>query len=122
MKHPQLVETTQAELDAIMASARGSSSFTPGQCDLLSAVLGTYIYVMQKLQSNKLSITRLRNMLFGKSTEKMAGVEKTLAGQGAPQAQDQAGAAVKENKKQKGHGRNGAAAYLGAAHVYVGHA
>ena len=129
MKRPELVSATQEQLDELLALAR-KASFPQPQYDLLAGVLGTFIYVMQSLQNAKTSLARFRKMLFGQSTENRANVFKTIGKANGPgmdpadvcpeelpveavAPQDRT-PATGEEKKRKGHGRNGAAAYSGA--------
>jgi transposase len=132
VKQPELVSATQAQLDELLALAR-AASFPQPQYDLLAGVLGTFIYVMHALQNAKTSLKRFRHMLFGKRTESTANVLKMI-GNGTDGAGGQAGCAIEpapddsaalssgagnESKKHKGHGRNGADAYIGAKHLDI---
>ena len=127
MKQPELVSATRAELDALLALAR-AMPFPQPQYALLEGVLGTFVHVMEALQNAKTSLERLRQMLFGRRTESTANVLK-LIGTGTDGSSEQIGRAIEPtaddpvapsagvgtvSKKRKGHGRNGAAAYLGA--------
>jgi transposase len=76
----------------------------------LKGAVETLAFLTQELEAKGTSIKRLRNLLFGASTEKtsrIAGVATKVKG--------------KAKKKRKGHGRNGAAAYTGAEKVKVPH-
>ena len=67
MKEPELVNASQAELDELLTLAK--TSFPDKQYKLLSGVLGTFVFVMLKMQNAKTSIKRLQQMLFGARTE-----------------------------------------------------
>lgn len=92
----------------------------------LSAAVDTLAFLTQELEAKGVTIERLRRMLFGASTEKTAQV---IAGGNAESvaSERQGGSgevrvAQTEGKpKPTGHGRNGAAAYRGAAKVKVAH-
>jgi len=112
---------------------------------LLEAILATFSYVMGALQNAKTSIKRFRQMLFGVRTESKANVlgrsvvDDEVGGAAneavdAPAVSDAIvvtqspeGKAVSEaasdsspvKPKRRGHGRNGAQAYSGAAVVEV---
>jgi len=135
MKRPEIVNATQAELDEILALAK--TSFPLQQYKLLEGVLGTFVYVMQALQSAKTSIKRFRNMLFGASTESQrnllalpeagGAVDAPPAAGGASDVAPDAGAkpaqadldVARVKVAAPGHGRNGAQAYSDSPVVQV---
>jgi len=106
----------------------------------LKAAVGTLAFLTQELEAKGTSIKRLRNLIFGPSTEKTSKVlgdqdnesdqEKDAAdsdpahADGGDKESDtvQAGTAGETEKKtRKGHGRNGADAYTGAERVETSH-
>ena len=119
MKRPEVVNATQAQLDELLAKAK--PTFSTQQYELLEGVFGTFVYVMQALQSAKTSVKRFRQMLFGARTESIGNVLKDHGAAGAPAsaASDPpvAGDATPAEGEQEakpsppGHGRNGAQAY-----------
>ena len=122
MNKPKLVSATQEELDELLALAK-AGAFPPEKYQLLEAVLGTFVYVMQLLQNTKSSLRRFRQMLFGARTEHKRNVLKHRAHSEAsnPQEHDDEAAeaapgdqAVVPAQAHAGHGRNGAQAYGGA--------
>jgi transposase len=143
MKTPKLVTATQSELDEILELAK--AAFPQRQYQLLEAILGTFAYVMAALQNARTSIKRFRQMLFGPRTESRANVlggpvVDDEAGGAANEAVDasavsdavvvtqspagkSASAVAFDDSparlKGRGHGRNGAQAYSGAAVVEV---
>lgn len=90
----------------------------------LKAALHTLGYVAQLVEDKSVTITRLRQILFGASTEKTRDV---LARAGLPPAlpSDDASAAGHDapppRDRPAGHGRQKADAYVGATHVDVAH-
>jgi hypothetical protein len=129
MKRPELVTPTQAELDELLALAK--PAFPQQQYQLLEAVLRTFAYVMQALQSAKTSLKRFRRMLFGASTESSANVLQAHAtdargepvntepaGDTAPALADTTVVDAADDgaapQAKPGHGRIGAQAYRGA--------
>jgi transposase len=126
MKEPELVTATQAELDEILALAK--TSFPVRQYQLLEGVLGTFVYVMLKLQNAKTSIKRFQRMLFGQRTEHKRNVLEHAAQAGSPDLHNAAesapalpGTASVPRPPQPGHGRNAAQAYSGAPIVQCDH-
>jgi len=125
MKRPEIVNATQAELDEILALAK--TSFPLQQYKLLEGVLGTFVYVMQALQSAKTSIKRFRNMLFGASTESQRNLRPLPDAGGASDMAPDAGAkpaqadldVARVKVAAPGHGRNGAQAYSDSPVVQV---
>ena len=142
MSKPQVVSATQEELDELLELAKGS--FPPAKYQLLEAVLGTFVYVMQLLQNTKSSLRRFRQMLFGARTEHKRNVLEPISGREAapkPEAPESRAAAVSADRdvplglpaiegagdsaalagKRAGHGRTGAQAYAGATVTPVEH-
>jgi transposase len=117
MKRAELVNATQAQLDELLAQAK--PTFSTQQYELLERVLGTFVYVMQSLQSAKTSIKRFRQMLFGARTESKRNVFEDPGATGEPANSDPPGAGDATSTlgdpdakpSPPGHGRNGAQAY-----------
>ena len=125
MKHPELVNATQGELDEILALVK--TTLAAKQYKLLEGVLGTFVYVMRALQNARISVRKFRNMLFGASTESQRNLltlpGASAAGDAAPAPGAQAAQAAQDGAKAKvsapGHGRNGAQAYSDSPIVQV---
>jgi transposase len=92
----------------------------------LKAAVETLGYLTQIIEDNKTTIQRLRQILFGASTEKSRNVLKTGAEQTAGEQSE--GPTLRgivdrdreeSENKSKGHGRNGAEAYRGATTIKV---
>ena len=126
MKHPELVNATQGELDEILALVK--TTLSAKQYKLLEGVLGTFVYVMRALQNARTSVRKFRNMLFGASTESQRNLlpllDASTTGDAAPVPGAQAAQAAQDVAKAKvsapGHGRNGAKAYSDSPIVQVG--
>lgn len=120
MKEPELVTATPEQLDELLRLA--ARSFPSKQYELLEGVLGTFVYVMLKLQNAKTSIKRFQRMLFGTRTEHKRNVLGRAAVGVDPHGQDGAGAGAEPAQvvmpapkpRPPGHGRNAAQAYSGA--------
>jgi len=142
MQEPELVTATRQELDDILARCR--TALTPQQFRLLQGVLDTFVYLTLKLQNARVSLGRLKRLLFGSRTERLRDVAEDAklanappdgaapddhaaaatdaeptAGAGAPAATSVAVPVV--TRRRKGHGRNGADAYRGAEVVECMH-
>ena len=119
--HPPLVELDREELLAIIER----SSLSPEERAQLRAVVEAYALVSHHIDGNRMTVARLRKMLFGARTEKTSTLQTASGSQpssahGGPAAGT--GAAAADKPKRKGHGRNGAARYRGAERVFVPHA
>jgi len=108
------MELNMDELETLLERAKASPLSEPDY-HKLKAALETLGYLTQLLEDRKTTIDRLRQILFGASTEKTRKVLKTnQPTQADPDSNESA-------KKTKGHGRNGAQAYRGATKIVVGH-
>ena len=122
-----------AELNQIVECAK-SGPLSEGQCSTLKQAIQTLAFVTEQLEHKTTTIERLRQMLFGASTENSDNVlgkpggaadggEDSGAGarpDGAS-AQTNADTGTQDKPKPPGHGRNGAAAYRGADRVKIKH-
>jgi transposase len=115
-KKRQRLEVDPVELSAIVERTRG----TLGEEDFakLKAAMDTLAFLHAELQAKGTSIARLRKLLFGAPTEKTRAVLEE-AGKKLPGGPE---AGQEQKAKRPGHGRNGAAAYTGAARQKVRHA
>jgi transposase len=128
---PELVEVDSTRLEEVLR--RVERSLDGEDSALVRAVFESYAYVADLVEDKNTSIRRLRQLFFGARTEKTdavvgqkdrkpeaavprdAGADPGLAaGDGITDASDAAAAS-------RGHGRNGAEAYRGAARVDVPH-
>jgi transposase len=118
---PEWIELDRSELEEILEHAR--TSLSEDEYDKLHAAMETLIYLTQELEKNRVSVQRLKKLLFGATTEKTQKVVEKLLDQ-AEKENNSEDDGAKENgpegqKKAKGHGRNGADAYTGADKVSV---
>jgi hypothetical protein len=110
------VEETEAFLERVKAHALRDEDY-----DLIVGITEGYACVTQALSEKEISISRLRSLLFGASTEKTATVFKDKV---PPPAEGEPGIAEGDKRppeKRKGHGRNGADAYTGANRIPIPH-
>jgi transposase len=124
---PPRLEVTMDELDAIVERAQ----LDDDDREKLTAALETLALLTQELELKGASIRRLRKLLFGSGSEKLDSVLRDLASGEADAPSDPNGskggagggaaAGGSSKRKAKGHGRNGASAYRGAAKVKIPH-
>ena len=123
------IDLDMKELEEILDHAREGTLDEEGY-KKLKAALETLEYLTHLIGDKDTTIRRLRQIIFGSSTEKSSSVLEHLPAatdsQKTEEAQDAAGAATnnesKDNKKPKGHGRNGAQSYTGAQKIKIAHA
>jgi len=114
------MDIDMSELEAILDRAKAALS--EEEYEKIHGALETLLFLTKELEKKKVSIQRLKEMLFGATTEKTKKVlEKVLEESGAdpgPSMEEPTGHGIAE---RKGHGRNGADAYTGAEKVLVNH-
>ena len=99
------VETLQALLERAKVAPLEEADY-----QALRAALATLGYLTQRLEDRKTTLARLRQILFGASTEKTRAVLNTDPGPKTGLQGNEENRASAEQKR-KGHGRNGARAY-----------
>jgi transposase len=131
-----LRDMSQDELRAIIERAK-TGPLSTEDCATLTMAVDTLLFLTQELEAKGTTIDRLRRMIFGASTERTRtifgdGQPPPATGTGAPGEAGSSGPAAasdtpastgpaKEKTKAPGHGRNGAAAYVGAEPIKVPH-
>jgi transposase len=124
LDRPQRIELDRSELEAILERAK-TTALSQAEYETLHAAMETLIFLTQELEKNRVSVQRLKQLLFGATTEKTRKVMEKLLDQ-ADQENTSGDDGAKDNapeaqKEAKGHGRNGAEAYTGADKVSVPH-
>ena len=118
------IDLDRSELEGILEHAR-TAALSQAECDKLHAAMETLIYLTQELEKNRVSVQRLKQLLFGTTTEKTQKVMEKILDEAEKKkhASDDAeeGEEAQKRKKAKGHGRNGANTYTGADKVRVPH-
>lgn len=128
-REPKVVPTAIQEVEAAtlqgyLDKVERGEPLTADAIQALRATVATTAYLTAEIKRKRVSLKRLRDWLFGASTEKTAAVCPPEAGSdpAEPTASDQNPVAPKADKpKRKGHGRNPASCYRGAEQVKVGH-
>jgi transposase len=132
----ELIEVESDRLDEVLR--RVEQSLDEDDSILIRRVFESYAYVSDLIEDKNTSIQRLRQLLFGKRTEKTAEVVGQKTEDSGPPSPDAAaletgsGAEVPDSgpaqsnhshtkAAPKGHGRNGADAYQGAKRIAVRH-
>jgi transposase len=133
-----LVQHKQIKLEEInQIVERAKNALSEEQYNTLKQAVATLAIMTEQLENKATTIERLRQILFGASTEKIGNVlgdsepsgtaVGTSDGSAAAEqpdgtgAQASAGDQTPDKPKAPGHGRNGAAAYRGADRVKVEH-
>ena len=137
---PQIIEVHDTQLDDVLR--RVEEALDEEDATLIRKLFESYVYVTDLVEDKKTSIRHLRELLFGKSTEKTAAVRgrQTDKPGPAPEPTPTGGAAgetgliggqppTDEAKPSDtetppappGHGRHGAAAYRGGERIEVPH-
>jgi transposase len=118
------IDLDRRELEAILARAK--TALSEEEYAKLHAAMETLVFLTEELEKKRVSVQRLKQLLFGATTETTrkvmekildeAGQEGTCGDKAAEGQEPQA------RPKAKGHGRNGAEAYVGAEKMRVPHA
>src|SRR2546421_5164069 len=112
------IDVPMEELEKVLERARKEPPDEEGYAKL-KASLETLGYLVQLVENKDTTIHRLRQILFGSSTEKASEVLPTEAGN--PTVNPKVSREKISEEKSKGHGRNGAEAYSRAEKVRVAH-
>lgn len=132
----EIPRTTPAEIENLIQQIL-AANLDPGSKDKIERLLRTVLALVELLQRRKTSIKKLREMIFGRRTEKHQGKKgegtdkKSETGQAQnesskassdPNAQGERNSAQAEEKpRPKGHGRRAASEYSGAKTVHCRH-
>ena len=130
-KRAQVNEVKLSELKAIIERAK-SGALSEGDVNQLESAVDTLAFLTMELEKKGVSIQRLRQLIFGSSSEKTRDVfsddnkdkpENDLAnGDNNNRDEHKASSAQQKPKpKRKGHGRRAAEQYRGAEKIKVGH-
>lgn len=116
------VSLERAQLEQLLEHAKPALSEPEYQ--QLKAALDTLVYLTQLVQNKNTTIARLRQILFGASSEKIAQVLKAVSAAATPQGASQPSSPAAEPEvapAREGHGRNAAQSYAGATQIKVDH-
>jgi len=114
------------EIDALLARAE-AGVLDAGDCEIIKAMAECIVYLSQAVDEKAVKIKKLLRMIFGASTEKKQNViANAKDGEASSDAGEEAAGASSpkdegEKIPPKGHGRNGADDYPGAARIEIAH-
>jgi len=123
MKPQRRIEVDPRQLQRLFEQLK-SRKLTEEDYELLEGMVETWQLLCSSLEKKRISIKRLKRILFGPSSEKsdkllekdgkkLDGADKTEKNRSPP--------GEGKKPKRKGHGRNGASSYWGAKRVRVAH-
>ena len=117
-----IIELDRSELETILEHAK-TTAINEDEYAKLHAAMETLIFLTQELEKKHVSIQRLKQLLFGASTETTRKVMERILDEAQKKSKsgDDAAKAKETAEKAKGHGRNGAQDYIGATTVRVPH-
>ena len=113
------IEIDMKELETLLESAR-AGPLSKEEHQKLKAAIATLGYLVDLIEEKGTTIQELRQLLFGRTTEKTRTVLED-AGVKPPPSDQERQAESSPKPKPKGHGRNGADAYRGGERIKVGH-
>jgi hypothetical protein len=115
------MELDQSELEAILERAK-TAPMSEAEYAKLHAALETLVFLTQELEKKRVSIQRLKQLLFGTTTENTRKVLQKILGDAGKDPKPGAGAPgepqTQTGEKAPGHGRKGAADYVGGEKVW----
>lgn len=115
---PKIIELSMDEWEALLHRAQ-AEPLNEAECERLKALGESYIYLLKLLEDKRITIDRLRKLLFGSPTEKTRDV--IPPSQTAPSSPRDAEPPPEKTAPVPGHGRNGADDYCGAQKIQVPH-
>jgi transposase len=117
---PKIVELSMDEWEAILERAQ-AEPLNEAECEQLKALGESYIYLLKLLEDKRITIDRLRKLLFGAPTEKTCNVIPPTPAVAPSTVQPGTEPQLEEATPAPGHGRNGADDYCGAERVQIRH-
>lgn len=125
------VEVNMEELYVLLERAK-TAPLTEAECATIKGALETLGYLTQLIEDRNTTLRKLRQIIFGASTEKMRDLLKRnpeippseqddRSGPKNGDSSEGSGEKPQTGRKPKGHGRNGAGVYTGATKIKVEH-
>jgi transposase len=119
--NPERFELEMSELEAILERSK-TTPMSEEEYQKLHAAMETLVFLTQELEKKRVSVQRLKQLLFGATTETTRKVMERIMDEASQSAESSGQAKETEpRQKAKGHGRNGAEEYVGAEKVRVPH-
>ena len=126
-KTPQPLEVSLKETEELLKRI-DEKKLEEKDFEKIKAFIKSFVFIQKLLERQKLSIKRLKNLFFGKTEKSKNILPETESGKEKDKDESEAsGKGIEDSKKKnvekkkKGHGRNGASAYVGAEEVYIAH-
>jgi transposase len=120
----EVEELNTQELREVLERAR-SRPIEEHEYQKLKGVLDMLVYLTDLIEKGKMSLRRMRQIIFGFRTEKTKTVLQAAGSAASPATEAKAaeapGSTTTAKAKPRGHGRNGAAEYTGANRIWVPH-
>jgi transposase len=120
----QRMELDRSELEAILERAK-TTPMSEAEYAKLHAVVETLVFLTQELEKKQVSVQRLKQLLFGATTETTRKVMERILEETSKErtsGDDAAqGPEPEAQEKAPGHGRHGAEEYVGAETIRVPH-
>lgn len=119
MKKPKQINLKLDEIEALLKRVEKGQN-RDGDYEIIKSMADTIIFLNQAVNSKNVSIKRLLKMLFGIKTEKK---NKLFNNNDDKETSDDQSYSdkPKDDKKPKGHGKNGADKYPGANREFISH-
>ena len=118
------IELEMSELETILERSK-TTALSEEEYQKLHAAMETLVFLTQELEKKRVSVQRLKQLLFGATTETTRKVMEKLLGETDKESNSgdntAEGKDTEPRQKAKGHGRNGAEAYTGADKICVPH-
>jgi transposase len=128
-KTPQPLEISLDETEELLKRI-DEKKLEDKDFEKIKAFIKSFIFIRKLLERQKLSIKKLKNLFFGKTEKSKNILPETESNEGEGNENkaeieasnnDQRGSDNEGSQKKKGHGKNGASAYVGAEEVYIPH-
>ena len=120
MNRPRQIEVKPEELRALIERVK-AGRLLPGDEALIEAMAETILYLNEAVEDKRASIAKLVRMLFGASTEKVKNILPDLPAKESDREQAKDPTSPTSTAEKNGHGRNGAASYVGAEKIRIEH-
>jgi transposase len=134
-KRDEIPRTTPAEVENLIRQIR-AANLDPGSKDKIERLLRTVMALVDMLERRNTSIKKLREMIFGRRTEKLHAKKSDGADNKSESGTDEQDSplastdrdlsrernSMQEKQRRKGHGHRAATEYSGARKVHCRHA
>lgn len=125
-RKPKIVELDADRFEDLRRRVAAKEPLTEADYEDIASTFDTLVFVLLELQQKKVAVGRLKQQLFGASTEKTASVvgedsDTKPPSEGKESKPDSNRGNSAPKGRRKGHGRNGAKTFHGAEQIDVPH-